>query len=498
MLWRPLYSLEADNSLTAEPNGMAAGLPEVSDDGLVVTVRLNEGLRWSDGDDLRAEDFVAGAIRSCNPLSLIRPPGYSNLAGCDDMAFADPTTADLTILQAAIGVRAVDALTMEFKLLQPQPSFPAAALTGSFAVPVHMERFAAATPDEPGEWGDDPAELVYNGPYTLASLDEAGATVEPNPEWSGRTKPSLERLNLRFVEDAAGSIAAYRVGEVQAVQLSLLAGPEEINAAKEEFGGEYGQVTGPATRGLHMQLDNATLSNLDVRLALTRAIDRERLNEVVYGGTSVPTTSWIPPPISGVSAGAYDELIGFDAEAARRHLEAAGYPNGEGFPVLTFLVANIPEFTSAAEFLQQQFKEVLNIDTQVERADEDTLFQRVPAGQFELFPLGWVGIYGDPEEWILGLFNTAGQSNWDNCSDPEIDALIERAEFERDDELRRDLYAQAERLIIERVCGVAPFAQLPFRYLLKPELTGFVESISANDFVYPGDGRPEAWGLRAD
>ena len=501
MLWRGLYSLDADNQLTAERNGVAAAFPEVSEDGLVVTVQLYEELKWSDGDDLRAEDFVAGVVRTCNPLASTGVGGFSNLVGCEEMAFADPASADLSALQAAIGVRAIDALTIEFTLRQPQPSFPASALTiigGSTPVPVHLPRFAEASPENPGEWGDSPADLVYNGPYVLASLDQEGASLEPNPGWTGETSPSLDRLNVRFVNDTAAALEAYRAGEVQVVQLSVLAGPDEIEAARRDFSAEYGQHTAPATRALHMQLANPTLANLDVRLALARAINRELLNEVVYGATNIATTSWIPPPVSGLAQGVYDDVVGFDPEAARRHMDAAGYPNGEGFPTLKFLIGDSPETVALTEFLGQQFKEVLNIETEVELVDAETLFQRLPSGQFDMYLFGWVGAYGDPEEWLLGLFNTGGITNWDNCSDPEIDALIEEAEFETDDQRRRESYLEAERLVIERVCGVSPFAHLAFRYLLKPSLTGFVESISTQDYLYPGDGTPEAWGLRAD
>jgi oligopeptide transport system substrate-binding protein len=500
MLWRGLYSLGADNQLTAERNGVAAGLPEVSEDGLVVTVRLKEGLKWSDGDDLRAEDFVAGVVRSCNPLASEDVVGFSNVVGCEDMFFADPDAADLSSLQAAIGVRAVDVLTIEFTLRQAQPTFPASALTTSFStpVPVHLPRFATATPENPGEWGASPADLVYNGPYVLVSVDDVAASFEPNPEWAGATEPRVDRLNVRFYDGVPGALDAYRAGDVDVVQLSNLAGPEEIEAARREFSADYGQHTAPATRALHMNLTSPVLSNLDVRLALARAIDRELLNEVVYGATNIATTSWIPPPVSGVAEGSYDDAIGFDPEAARRHLEAAGYANGEGFPVLSFLIGPSPETVAVAEFLGRQFKEVLNIETDVEEVDGPTLFQRLPSGQFDMYLFGWVGAYGDPEEWLLGLFNTGGSTNWDSCSDPEIDALIKQAEFDTDDQRRRESYLEAERLVIERVCGVAPFAHLAFRYLLKPSLTGFVESISTQDYLYPGDGTPEAWGFRAE
>jgi ABC-type oligopeptide transport system substrate-binding subunit len=106
--------------------------------------------------------------------------------------------------------------------------------------------------------------------------------------------------------------------------------------------------------------------------------------------------------------------------------------------------------------------------------------------------------YPDPENWILGLFDSDGAGNYYGCSDPDIDALIEEARFNPDDEERREQYRQVERLVIEQVCGIAPYIHTGLNSLLKPELVGFRENVSGNDVQVPGEGVPEAWGLRAE
>ncbi|HEX5940536.1 MAG TPA: ABC transporter substrate-binding protein, partial [Dehalococcoidia bacterium] len=88
MLWRGLYSLDAENNVVFADNGIAAGDPEVSEDGLTYTVTLNDGLLWSDGDDLTAEDYVAGILRTCNPVNAGEYSyllvDYFPIAGCAD------------------------------------------------------------------------------------------------------------------------------------------------------------------------------------------------------------------------------------------------------------------------------------------------------------------------------------------------------------------------------------------------------------------------------
>jgi oligopeptide transport system substrate-binding protein len=500
MLWRGLYSLTADNRLTDEQNGIADGPPQVSEDGLTVTVRMREGLSWSDGDDLRGEDYVAAIIRSCSPL-IGSGLQYllGNLKGCNGYYFADPASADLDALQAAVGVRAVDAVTVEFTLEQPQPSFPAAlTLPLSFPVPVHLDRFATQTPGAPAEWGTDPAQLVYNGPYVLTEF-VAGeqAVFEPNSRWSGSTQPTLERVTFRFFDDPATGLDSYKDGEIQ---LTGIVGEQLIEATKA-FGDEYFQEIRTTTLAVYMNLADETLANLDVRLALARAIDREALNQAIAAGGFVPTTTWIPEVTSGLPPESYEDVIGFDPEAARDHLAEAGYPNGDGFPPLKLMALTLVpsyEFEDTAAFLERSFQEVLNIGVELELLGEDAFFERLNTGDFDLALLGWIQDYPDPENWILGLFDTDGQANFGGCSDPEIDALIEEARLNPNDEERRSQYREVERQVIERVCGPTPYIHIGLNFLIKPELVGFRENASGNDILLPGEGVPEAWGLRAE
>jgi oligopeptide transport system substrate-binding protein len=505
MIWRGLYSLDPDNNVVSDANGIAAALPEVSADGRTVTVSLNEGLGWSDGDDLRAEDFVAGIVRSCNPLvGAAFQYLLSNIVGCDDFYLADPATADLDGLQAGVGVRAVDEHTVEFQLQEPQPTFPIALSFGSaFPVPVHLDRFASATAENPGDWGDDPGQLVYNGPYVVESWDpDHQVVLRPNEEWQGLVKPTLERITLRFFDmaDLTPALDAFRNGDVQAMQMNgVVSDAAQIRPAAEEFADSYLKYPVAFTHSLALQLDDETLSNRDVRLALARAIDREALNREILGDINQITTSWIPPNTSGVALGAYDETIGFDPAAASERLEAAGYPQGEGFPPLLIHVnEDSPQDIATAEFLKTGFKQILNIDLTVELVDRDTRNRLFTAGQYQLLLVGWAVDYPDPESWMLGLFNTDGGSNTWGCSNPEIDALLEEAAARPLDDQRRTLYADAERIVVTTVCGVIPQFQEAYHYLVDGELVGLLENVSDSDTYLPGELVPEAWGLRAD
>lgn len=493
MLWRGLYTLDANNE--PQPT-MAASLPEISDDGTVYTITLREGLLWSDGDDLLAEDFVAGILRTCNPDNAGEYQYVlTNIAGCDDhFGNEDGFDADLENLVAA---KALDDTTIEITIAEPQPTFTIIlSLWMTFPAPVHL------LPNSSDPWPDPgpsaPGELAYNGPYILTAYTPGdSAVLAPNPNWSGDIKPTLDTITLRFIDDFAVSTNAYRTGEVDFTNVD----ETQLTAAIDEFEptGEYVRVVFPGTVGLEMQMENPVLGDpdtgLDVRLALTRAVDNSQLNEVCFGGGRVPTTSWVPEVTGGAAPDAYIDVIGFDEAAAQQHLADAGFPGGEGFPTLSILVRDNPSAECTAEFKQESFRTILGIDIDVEVVDGPTRSARFTAEDFDLFPGGWIQDYPDPENWILGLFDTGGTLNNYNCSDPDIDDLVEKARFNTNNEERLQQYKEINELIATRVCGIGLGLHLANHYLIKPSMVGLAENARGLDAVIAGDWIAEAWGV---
>lgn len=490
MLWRGMMSLDDDS----EPYGaMASGDPEISEDGLTYTFTLRDGLLWSDGEPLTAEDFEYGLLRTCNPANAGNYQYVlTAIVGCD-AHYGNEAGFDQA-LEDAIGVTAVDETTLEVKLSDPQPTFPIImSLWMTFPAPKHLFQ----TTSDP--WPTDPMQLAFNGPYKVTGYTQGDSlTLEPNENWAAPNDitPTLDTLTLRFIDDASVSTNAFRNGELDFAEVDIT----QLRTIVDEFGEgeEYFKYLLPSTRGLQMNMEDPTLADLDVRLALARAINRPQMVEVVTQGANEPTTSWIPEVRSGVTLGTFDDVIGFDPDAAKQHLADAGYPDGAGFPTMTILVGDSASARATAEYLQQNFKEILNIDVEIEVVDSQTRSSRFTNEQFQLFPGGWIEDYPDMENWILGQYDTEGTLNHYNCSNPEIDALIEQATFNTNNEERQDQYRQIEALIIENVCGIAPYWHENNHYLVDSGVIGMAENISGQDAFSPGDWKAEAWGVRAE
>jgi len=487
MIWRGLYTMDIDN--VPQPS-MASALPDISEDGTVYTVTVRDGLQWSDGDDLLAEDFVAGILRTCNPDNAGQ---YfyvlENLGGCfDHYTNEDGFDGDLENL---VGAKVIDDTTLEITLATAQPTFTIIlSLWMTFPSPVHL------LPNSSDPWPTDPDELAYNGPYMLTSYTPAAeVTLAPNPNWAAPNgiTPTLDSITIKFIDDTAVANNAYRTGELVFSQVDTTV----LSTVVDEFGegDQYFKFLKASTRGLEMQLDDPTLADLDVRLALSQAIDREEHNRVAADGANEATTSWIPAVTSGAEPDAFDAVAGFDPESAAQHLADAGYPDGEGFPEMSILVGDSPSARATAEFLQQSFKTHLNIDVDIEVVDAKTRSSRFSNKQFQLYPGGWIQDYPDPENWVLGLFDTGGSLNGYNCSDPDIDDLVGQARFNTNDAERISQYQEINELIVTRVCGIAPYWHENNHYLISPNAVGMRDNIAGQDAFQAGDWIAEAWGL---
>ncbi len=500
MLWRGLYTLDIDN--VPQPS-MADGEPDISADGLTYTITLKDGLLWSDGDDLTAEDFVAAFHRTCNPTNAGKYEFVLlNVVGCDDYYTAlgteeepkTPTPEELETLRAAIGVQAIDDTTLEIQLSNAQPTFIIIlALWPTFPSPSHL----ITTADQPWPAGASaPDQLAYNGPYILTEyVTQDHVTLAPNPNWAAPAdvSPTLDTITIRFIDLLDQAARAYENDELSFTDVDLT----QLERLKSTYveGEEFFQEPAPDTRGLHMNLLRPPLDDINVRLALSKAIDREQINIVAVQGAYKPTTSWIPVVDGGVEPDSFEAEIGFDAEAAKQLLADAGFPGGEGFPTLNIMVRQGPQSEAQGQFLQESFRTILGIETTIDVADGPTRSGRFNSKDFDLAPGGWSHDYPDPENWVIGLYNTDGSSNNWSCSDPEIDALYDKALFNTNDEERRQQWVEVNELISTRICGIAPYWHEANNYLIKPNVVGMSENISGQDGAVAADWAAEYWGL---
>jgi oligopeptide transport system substrate-binding protein len=514
MLWRGLYQLVAteDGSVAVEP-AMADGEPTVN--GSVYTVKLKSGLKWSDGVAMTAKDFVYGVQRECDPdtaspYQYVLGASILGIVGCDEF-FAikgttdepkTPTDAEIQAARDAVGIKAIDDTTLEVTLLAPKPTFTTV-----------MSLWAAfpARQDVIEQFGDkwtDPGNIVTNGPFILTGLT-AGAggevTLEPNPNWALEPKPALQKLTVKFIDDTEAAFRAFQTGELDMTVIPAVEIPTVDADAKLKS--QFLLIGSARIWSVEMQMKNETLGGADattvgskgynVRLALSRAIDRETLVKVVYNNAFLPATYWLVQGLPGFQGNAaFESTVGYDPEAAKKALADAGYPNGQGFPTLKLTVLDRPDRKAEGEFLQKAWKDILGVNVNIEAVDAKTRSSTFNSRNFDLFMGGWQNDYPDPENSLIGLFDTDGGNNKYDCSDPEIDAKLKAASTETDNATRIKDLQEAETLIVNKLCGAAPVWQGAQPYLVNSKISG-VHPNGQIDAAMPGNWCPECWFVKA-
>jgi len=491
MMFRGLYNLTDDGQggVKVVPE-MAAGEPEI--DGNVYTVKLRDDLKWSDGEAVTAQHFVDGAKRGCDPTvaetyGYLWGPGYLDMVGCAELQGNEDDAARAGLLDA-LGVRAVDDTTVEYTLNQPNGRFTTImALWVTF--PARMDVI-----DAEGDAWTEPGNIVTNGPFTLAELNPGeGLRLVPNENWSGM-EPALQEITIRFIDDLSAAFRSYQNDELQITRINasdIAVARADGDLADEVLVSPSGRIT-----SLEMQTTNPVLGDANVRLALARAIDRETLNETVFDGTNTAATYWVVEGLTGFQGNeAFDSLIGFNAEAAQAALATAGFAGGVGFPTLGIIV-HTPDYIRTAEFLQQQYKEILGIDIRIDQVDGKTRSERFNAEDFDLLIGGWQLDYPDIENPLFGLFETDGPNNKYNCSNADVDAALAAALAATDDDARVAAYQDMETAIITNVCGVAPMWQDSLPFMVSDKIGGVVAN-GTIDAGQPGNYCVECWFVKA-
>jgi ABC-type oligopeptide transport system substrate-binding subunit len=474
MMNRGLYDILPGGELRP---AMAESLPEVSDDGLTYTIKIKDGLQWADGETLDANDFVLGIQRTCDP-TVAGHYQYilTNIAGCDDYYSGEGSIED-------VGVSAPDDLTFEITLANAQATFPSLlALWPTYPAPDE------ALPSVDAEW-PAPPNTPCSGPFCVSEwIAGDRLTLVKNENWS-LGEAHLDQINLRIIDDLSTALNAFDAGELDMTRVSTT----DLLEVRDRP--EYQNIALPITIGLEPLMTDEVLSDLNVRLALSRATDRVLLNDVVSNGANIPTTNWVPAEEPGANeAGAFEDVVGFDEEAAQQLLADAGYPGGEGFPGLTMLLVDSEGNKILGEFLQEQWRTILEIELTLDFVDGQTRQARFNSSDFQITTGGWGHDYPDAENWLIGLFETGASINKQLCSDPEIDDALSKAAIETDNEVRWNLLRGAERIIVEEACGIMPLYHRGNHYLIDPALTGVEPTLE--DHYYPQFA--ENWALAAD
>ncbi|MBP6440642.1 MAG: peptide ABC transporter substrate-binding protein [Caldilineaceae bacterium] len=450
-----------DKNFAVQPG--AATEWSVDDSGLVWTFKLDPNLIWSDGTPVTADDYVATFQLGADPEHAWDFNWYyAGVIKNWTQAVAGEVALD------QIGVRAVDANTLEFTTEAPAPYLPAMLV---YSGPMQKAALEAHGPF----YNSDVATSVTSGPYKLTEwTKDVRLVYEINPDYKGTNVPYLEKLII--VPSSQGTqVAAYQNNEYDFVwgnQGVLSTADLEVIQADPDLAAQYFTHYGDfRTYYFFFDTTQPPFDNPLVRQAFAHVLDRESIIANIVKRQGIAAYSYLMPGFPAANSDAFKETYPYDVEKAKQLLAEAGYPNGEGFPKLVLSLRNEPALPQAvAQAYAASIKDNLGIDVETNNPDRQTFMdalQKSPTGiQFGLISYGMD--YLDPSN-MLGVFKSGGRHVWSNA---EFDALFdEAASMTGDDAARTKMFQDAEKILVEDAGNVFAWHVTPGD-LIKPYLKG--------------------------
>lgn len=437
---------------------------EVSEDGLTWTFHLRSDLKWSDGSALTANDFVYSWKRVVDPVTAAP---YAETVLQMVKGFDEAVAGDLD----ALAVSATDDQTFVVELSSPCTFF------GSLAAFATLSPVQEATITANGEaWATQPETYVSNGPFYVTEwVPDSHIVTSKNPNYWDADSIKLDSIKWLLIEDMNAAYSAYQTGEAYMIksvpteEIPSLTGSEEF-FVEPNIGTYY----------ISLNDEVAPFDNALVRKALSLAIDRDYVANVLMQGTYSPAYNFMGPGWLDPAGGDFMEnanggelYISEDFEAnleeAKALMAEAGYPEGDSFPTITYSANDQGYHKVVAEYLQQAWAE-LGVTLNVDIVEWSSFTPMRRAGDYQAARNGWVGDYTDPSN-MLDLLYTGNGNNDGNFSNADFDAAMDISRTSTDPAERSAALHTAEDVLMDQAACI-PVAYYNDFYLQNDKITG--------------------------
>ncbi|HMB71562.1 MAG TPA: ABC transporter substrate-binding protein [bacterium] len=445
--------LEYDVNLNPVPS--VAREWSVSRDGTEYVFTLRDDVRFHNGRAVVAEDFVYSFSRIFAPGREDHGLGgeyLKKIKGVREYSRGEATFVS--------GLVAEGPHTLRIRLDSPYASFLSA---------LAMDQTKVVAREEVERWGDDPIlHACGTGPFILDEFltddpDNPRVVLRANPDHF-RGRPYLDRL----VFHTPGDFNLDRGAEaLLAEEITICDMPGRLQDTIEGDS-RFRIVRRPEISFSFIGMNVNDLPDARVRRAVAHAVDRDRILALDPVGR-IPAEGILPPGMFGYSPD--PKAVRYDLDAARRLLEEAGHPGGEGLPVLEFWQADRGEVGRQADVLMQEDLARVGIRIEYRYVDWDEFDKRLTAQDLPGFGLTWVGDVPDPDSFLASLFKTQGAYNLFSYSNAEVDSLLQAGSEMRSSAARAELYRRAERIILQDA-PVIPLFHLANNFAVRAEVQG--------------------------
>ncbi|MRJ46317.1 peptide ABC transporter substrate-binding protein [Fundicoccus ignavus] len=443
---------------------------QVSEDSLVYTFTLREGAEWSNGDPVTAHDFEFAWKRVLNPETLAyEADELFILAGAEAYYLGEGSAEE-------VGVKALDDNQLEVTLKLPVPYFLELTSRLGKLLPVHQ-----ASVEANSAWAQEGGDsFVSNGPFTVSEINHNSHYVlAHNEHYWDQENVALETVTIYIVESEATANTMFQAHELDFIGIPFNSvSLDAIDLYREQD--LFNVVDFAAIYNYKMNTTDETLSNVNIRMALALAVDRQTLIDNVTKGEETPALGFVPPMMKG-----FEEDRGYfkdaDFESAREYLAKGMEDLGLTDPsqVSVTLSTNTSESHSAiAQFIQHGWVENLGISVEVANTEWQVHLDQLSTLNYQLGRMGDTGEYNDAYTFLTKfeeVDNADNRTAWHN--DTYTD-LLTKSRTENDSAKRVALLQEAEALLMESV----PFVPV-YYYSNSYAFHDNVKNMAPNSFI---------------
>ncbi len=440
-----LMQMDADGSAVPA----MAETYDISEDGKTYTFHLRDA-KWSNGEAVTAADFVFGWQRAVDPANASE---YSymlsdigQVVNAAEIIAGEKPVTDL-------GVQAVDDKTLEVQLNVPVSYFLSLMYFPTF-YPVN-EAFFNTCKDT---FGTSPDTVLSNGAFIMTDYQPAATAFElvKNPDYYDADKVSLDGLSYQVIKDSQQALMSFQTG---ALDLTLLNG-EQVDQVKDDP--QFTSVGAGYLWYISPNIDAVPeLANLNLRKAITFALDRDSITGDVLKDGSAPCYTAVPPQFATGPDGSdfsadqtkFAEDCAFDADKAKQFYEAAKSELGKDSFTFDMVVDADDAPQKVAQVVKEQLETTLagfTVNLTVEPKKQRV--QDMQDGNFQLGLTRWGPDYADPMTY-LGMWVTGNSNNYGLWSDAEYDSIIDECttgDLCTDPEGRWAALYEAEAIVLEQ------------------------------------------------
>lgn len=445
--------------IDGKPIHGAAESHSVSEDGLTWTFKIRPH-NWSDGVPVTADDFVFSWRRILDPATASQ---YATLL----YPFKNAQAVNEGKLPPdQLGVRAIDASTLELQLENPAPYLPQLlAHQTAFPVPKHLVEHYGADWFKPGIY-------VSNGPYVLAAWEPNNfIKLIKNPGFWDAANVQIDEVIFYPTDNTSAALKRLRAGELD---MQNGVSSQDIDWLKANMPEALKLQPYLAVSYIAINSTRAPLNDKRVREALSLAFDRDTVADKVLKFNEAAAYTFVPPGTAGIAPGAalsfasmpYAERLA----KAQALMQEAGF--GPGKPLKIALeIGPAPDNKRVGAVVQQQWAAIY-VDLELRASESKVLYALLKENNFDVSQAAWVADYNDAKNFLY-LFRTESKDmNYGRWSNAEFDRLMAEADKARDEAARGALLRQAEQVLLDDY-AVITNRYLNTRHIVQPYVKGF-------------------------